>query len=125
MNILQNALNHITALIRNQKIKIITEKATNSNGFAVVESKEVETIAHIQPVTPREVEKIADGSLGNVAIYRFYFLKDLGQVLSSLNNENSLIIWDNRTFKAHSKSDWSQNGWIKITAHEIQGAENV
>ena len=125
MNILQNALNHITALISNQKITIITEKAVNSNGFAVVESKEVETIAHIQPVTPREVEKIADGSLGNVAIYRFYFLKDLGQVLSSLNNENSLIIWDNRTFKAHSKSDWSQNGWIKITAHEIQGAENV
>ena len=125
MNILQNALNHITALIRNQKITIITEKATNSNGFAVVESKEVETIAHIQPVTPREVEKITDGSLGSVAIYRFYFLKDLGQVLSSLNNENSTIIWDNRTFKAHSKSDWSQNGWIKITAHEIQGAENV
>ena len=125
MNILQNALNHITALIRNQKITIITEKATNSNGFAVVESKEVETIAHIQPVTPREVEKIADGSLGSVAIYRFYFLKDLGSVLSSLNNENSTIIWDNRTFKAHAKSDWSQNGWIKITAHEIQGAENV
>ena len=92
MNILQNALNHITALIRNQKITIITEKATNINGFAVVESKEVETIAHIQPVTPREVEKIADGSLGNVAIYRFYFLKDLGQVLSSLNNKNSTII---------------------------------
>ena len=125
MNILQNALNHITALIRNQKIKIITEKSVNSNGFAVVESNEVETIAHIQPVTPREIEKIADGSLGSVAIYRFYFLKDLGQVLSSLNNENSTIIWGNRAFKAHAKSDWSQNGWIKITAHEIQGAENV
>ena len=125
MNILQNALNHITALISNQKITIITEKSTNSNGFAVVESSEVETIAHIQPVTPREVEKIADGSLGNVAIYRFYFLKDLAEVLSSLNNENSLIIWGNRTFKAHSKSDWSGNGWIKITAHEIQGADNV
>lgn len=125
MNILQNALNHITALISNQKITIITEKSTNSNGFAVVESKEVETIAHIQPVTPREVEKIADGSLGNVAIYRFYFLKDLAEVLSSLNNENSTIIWGNRTFKAHSKSDWSQNGWIKITAHEVMGADNV
>ena len=125
MNILQNALNHITALIRNQKITIITEKAVNSNGFAVVESKELETIAHIQPVTPREVEKIADGSLGSVAIYRFYFLKDLGQVLSSLNNENRTTIWGERTFKAHSKSDWSQNGWIKITAHEIQGADNV
>ena len=37
MNILQNALNHITALIRNQKIKIITEKSINQNGFAVVE----------------------------------------------------------------------------------------
>ena len=121
MNILQNALNHITALIRNQKITIITEKAVNSNGFAVVESKEVDTIAHIQPVTPREVEKITDGSLGNVAIYRFYFLKDLGSVLNSLNNENSTIIWDNRTFKAHAKSDWSQNGWIKITAHEVEG----
>ena len=125
MNILQNALNHITALISNQKIKIITEKATNRNGFAVVESKEVETIAHIQPVTPREIEKIADGSLGSVAIYRFYFLKDLGQVLSSLNNENSTIIWGNRTSKAHAKSDWSQNGWVKITAHEVMGAENV
>ena len=125
MNILQNALNHITALISNQKITIITEKSTNSNGFAVVESKEVETIAHIQPVTPREVEKIADGSLGNVAIYRFYFLKDLAEVLSSLNNENSTIIWGERTFKAHSKSDWSQNGWIKITAHEVMGADNV
>ena len=125
MNILQNALNHITALISNQRITIITEKSINKNGFAVVESKEVETIAHIQPVTPREVEKIADGSLGNVAIYRFYFLKDLAEVLSSLNNENSLIIWGNRTFKAHSKSDWSQNGWIKITAHEVMGADNV
>ena len=125
MNILQNALNHITALIRNQKIKIITEKSINQNGFAVVESSEVETIAHIQPVTPREIEKIADGSLGNVAIYRFYFLKDLAEVLSSLNNENSTIIWGNRTFKAHSKSDWSQNGWIKITAHEVMGADNV
>lgn len=125
MNILQNALNHITALISNQKIIIITEKSTNSNGFAVVESKEVETIAHIQPVTPREVEKIADGSLGNVAIYRFYFLKDLAEVLSSLNNENSTIIWGERTFKAHAKSDWSQNGWIKITAHEVMGADNV
>ena len=125
MNILQNALNHITALIRNQKIKIITEKSVNSNGFSVVKIKEVETIAHIQTVTPWEVEKIADGSLGNVAIYRFYFLKDLGQVLSSLNNENSLIVCGNRTFKTHAKSDWSQNGWIKITAHEIQGADNV
>ena len=125
MNILQNALNHITALISNQKIIIITEKSINQNGFAVVESSEVDTIAHIQPVTPREVEKIADGSLGNVAIYRFYFLKDLAEVLSSLNNENSLIIWGNRTFKAHSKSDWSQNGWIKITAHEVMGADNV
>ena len=125
MNILQNALNHITALIRNQNIKIITEKSINSNGFAVLESKEVETIAHIQPVTPREVEKIADGSLGNVAIYRFYFLKDLGQGLSSLNNENSTIIWGERCFKAHAKSDWSQNGWIKITAHEVMGADNV
>ena len=125
MNILQNALNHITALIRNQKIKIITEKSINQNGFAVVESSEVETIAHIQPVTPREVEKIADGSLGSVAIYRFYFLKDLAEALSSLNNENSTIIWGNRTFKAHAKSDWSQNGWIKITAHEVMGAKNV
>ena len=125
MNILQNALNHITALIRNQKIKIITEKSINQNGFAVVESSEVETIAHIQPVTPREVEKIADGSLGSVAIYRFYFLKDLAEVLSSLNNDNSFIIWGNRTFKAHAKSDWSQNGWIKITAHEVMGADNV
>ena len=121
MNILQNALNHITALIRNQKIKIITEKAINHNGFSVLHSREVETIAHIQPVTPQESEKITESTLGSVAIYRFYFLKDLGSVLSSLNNENSLIIWGERTFKAHAKSDWSQNGWIKITAHEVEG----
>ena len=49
MNILQNALNHIPALISNQKITIITEKAVNNNGFAVVECSEVETTAHIQP----------------------------------------------------------------------------
>ena len=121
MNILQNALNHITALIRNQKIKIITEKAINHNGFSVMHSREVETIAHIQPVTPQESEKITESTLGSIAIYRFYFLKDLGSVLSSLNNENSLIIWGERTFKAHAKSDWSQNGWIKITAHEVEG----
>ena len=121
MNILQNALNHITALISNQKIKIITEKAINHNGFSVLHSREIETIAHVQPVTPQEVESIANGSLGGVVIYRFYFLKDLGSVLSSLNNENSLIIWGERTFKAHAKSDWSQNGWIKITAHEVEG----
>ena len=121
MNILQNALNHITALIRNQKIKIITEKAINHNGFSVMHSREVETIAHIQPVTPQESERITESTLGSIAIYRFYFLKDLGSVLSSLNNENSLIIWGERTFKAHAKSDWSQNGWIKITAHEVEG----
>ena len=121
MNILQNALNHITALISNQKIKIITEKAINHNGFSVLHTREIETIAHIQPVTPQEVESIANGSLGGVGIYRFYFLKDLGSVLSSLSNENSLIIWGERTFKAHAKSDWSQNGWIKITAHEVEG----
>ena len=121
MNILQNALNHITALISNQKIKIITEKSINHNGFSVIHSREVETIAHIQPVAPQEAERIAESTLGSVAIYRFYFLKDLGSVLSSLNNENSLIIWGERTFKAHAKSDWSQNGWIKITAHEVEG----
>ena len=121
MNILQNALNHITALIRNQKIKIITEKAINHNGFSVMHSREIETIAHIQSVTPQEAEKITESTLGSIAIYRFYFLKDLGSVLNSLNNENSLIIWGERTFKAHAKSDWSQNGWIKITAHEVQG----
>ena len=120
MNILQNALNHITALIRNQKIKIITEKAINHNGFSVLHSREIETIAHIQPVTPQEAEKITESTLGSIAIYRFYFLKDLGSVLSSLNNENSLIIWGERTFKAHAKSDWSQNGWVKITAHEVE-----
>ena len=121
MNILQNALNHITSLVSNQKIKIITEKAINHNGFSVMHSREVETIAHIQPVTPQETERITESTLGSVAIYRFYFLKDLGSVLSSLNNENSLIIWGERTFKAHAKSDWSQNGWIKITAHEVEG----
>ena len=121
MNILQNALSHITTLISNQKIKIITEKAINHNGFSVMHSREVETIAHIQPVTPQETERITESTLGSVAIYRFYFLKDLGSVLSSLNNENSLIIWGERTFKAHAKSDWSQNGWIKITAHEVEG----
>ena len=120
MNILQNALNHITTLISNQKIKIITEKAINHNGFSVMHSREIETSAHIQPVTPQEVEKITESTLGSVAIYRFYFLKDLGSVLSSLNNENSLIIWGERTFKAHAKSDWRQNGWIKITAHEVE-----
>ena len=121
MNILQNALGHITSLISNQKIKIITEKAINHNGFSVMHSREIETIAHIQPVTPQEVEKITESTLGSIAIYRFYFLKDLGSVLSFLNNENSLIIWGERTFKAHAKSDWSQNGWIKITAHEVEG----
>ena len=121
MNILQNALSHITTLISNQKIKIITEKAINHNGFSVMHSREIETIAHIQPVTPQEVEKITESTLGSIAIYRFYFLKDLGSVLSFLNNENSLIIWGKRTFKAHAKSDWSQNGWIKITAHEVEG----
>ena len=92
MNILQNALSHITALISNQKIKMITEKAINHNGFSVMHSREIETIAHIQPVTPQEAEKNTESTLGSVAIYRFYFLKDLGSVLSSLNNENSLII---------------------------------
>ena len=52
MNILKNALNHIQALIQNQKIVIINEVITNNNGFANVESVELETIAHIQPVTP-------------------------------------------------------------------------
>ena len=58
MNILKNALNHIQAVIQNQKIVIINEVITNNNGFANVESAELETIAHIQPITPFEIAKI-------------------------------------------------------------------
>ena len=126
MNILKNALNHIQTLIQNQKIVIINEIITNNNGFANVESVELETIAHIQPVSPFEIAKIAGSTIDSPAIYRFYFLDDLANVLNSLENKSSLIKWGDKLYRVNAKSDWSQNGWIKVTAHQIQDeAEEV
>lgn len=129
MNILKNALNHIQTLIQNQKIVIINEIITNVNGFANVESVELETIAHIQPVTPFEVAKITGSTLDSPTIYRFYFLDDLANVLNSLESKSSLIRWGEKLYRVNSKSDWSLNGWIKVTAHqisdEVEEVENV
>ena len=126
MNILKNALNHIQALIQNQKIVIINEVITNNNGFANVESVELETIAHIQPVSPFEIAKITGSTIDSPSIYRFYFLDDLANVLNSLESKSSLIRWNDKLFRVNAKSDWSQNGWVKVTAHQIQDeAEKV
>lgn len=127
MNILKNALNHIQTLIQNQKILIINEQITNINGFANVESVELETVAHIQPVAPFEIAKLTDSTIDSPAIYRFYFLDDLANVLNSLESKTSLIKWGDKLFRVNAKSDWSLNGWIKVTAHQIQDekVENV
>lgn len=127
MNILKNALNHIQTLIQNQKILIINEQIANINGFANVESVELETMAHIQPVTPFEIAKLTDSTIDTPVIYRFYFLDDLANVLNSLESKTSLIKWGDKLYRVNAKSDWSQNGWIKVTAHQIQDekVENV
>lgn len=123
MNILKNALNHIQTLIQNQKIVIINEKITNINGFANVESVELETIAHIQPISPFEIAKITGSTIDSPSIYRFYFLDDLANVLNSLESKSSLIRWGEKLYRVNAKSDWSQNGWIKVTAHQIEESE--
>ena len=125
MNILKNALKHIQALIQNQRIVIINEVITNNNGFANVESVELETIAHIQPVSPFEIAKITSSTIDSPAIYRFYFLDNLANVLNSLENKASVIRWDDKLFRVKAKADWSQNGWIKVTAHQIVNDEKV
>ena len=92
-----------------------------------MDSVELETIAHIQPVTPFEIAKLTDSTIDSPAIYRFYFLDDLANVLNSLESKTSLIKWGDKLFRVNAKSDWSQNGWIKVTAHQIQDekVENV
>lgn len=124
MNVLQNALTHIQTLIQNQRIIIINEQITNLDGFANIESTELETIAHVQPVTPIEVSKITHSTLDSPVLYRFYFLDNLAEVLNSLYNKSSIILWRDKHFRVYAKSDWSLNGWVKVTAVEILQEES-
>lgn len=115
MNILDNAINHISSLIKNQQITINTYTIVNVYGMAqeVEESSNI-LYSHIQPITPIEMKKYTDSTIDSNALYKFFFSNDNAKIIHSFNLalKQSYIIWKDRKFKVYSLRDWYlQNGW--------------
>lgn len=118
MNVLKQALSNVSALIQNQEITIINKKQVNINGFSTTQNESISTYAHIQPLTPFEVAKITDSTLDSKSAYKFYILDNLAEVLNSLKNTKSTILWGDREFNVFSKNDYSLNGWVRVIGVE-------
>ena len=125
MNLLESALPPLNALITNQAITIISFENKIVDGFPESVKSELNTIAHIQPLTG-----IGNTSIGNTSILnseiacKFYILRDLAQALSFVYNVDCEIIWNDKVFSIFNKEDWSSNGWIKVVG-TLKGKENV
>lgn len=122
--LLDEALDLIDDLIPRQGITIVTETSEMVNGFPQTTEDELETIAHIQPLTPFEVKKLTESVTGSNEYYRFWIVGDLAQVKTFVNNESTVIEWNGKEYKIFSKSDWSLNGWIEVIG-TLEGVENV
>lgn len=117
-NLLNEALNGVSALLPLQKITIKQIKREIVNGFPASTSEELESYAHAQPLTPAELAKLGETLKAKIA-YKFYINKDLIEVLHFLSNTEAKILWDSKEFEVYSKDDWSQNGWIKVIATAV------
>lgn len=119
MILLNEALPALQGLIKNQNVSIINKELTNENGFPKETYTEIESFAHIQPINPSELAKLTSGTLDTKNYYRFYFIGNLSQVLSSISKTDAEIIWNNSNFRVFSKEDWSLNGWIMVIGTQI------
>ena len=130
MNLLESALPPLNALITNQVITIISFENKIVDGFPESVKSELNTIAHIQPLTGIGNTSIGNTSIGNTSILnseiacKFYILRDLAQALNFVYNVDCEIIWNDKVFSIFNKEDWSSNGWIKVVG-TLRGKENV
>ena len=120
-NLLNEALAGVSQLMPLQNITLKTLERVLVQGFTQSQISEVEAVAHIQPLTPFEVSKIGGGEVLSAKIaYKFYIRGDLANVLNSLSNKDTLIIWQGKEFQCYSKDDYSLNGWIKAICVAVQ-----
>ena len=120
-NLLNEALAGVSQLMPLQNITLKTLERVPIKGFTQSQISEVEAVAHIQPLTPFEVSKIGGGEVLSAKIaYKFYIRGDLANVLNSLSNKDTLIIWQGKEFQCYSKDDYSLNGWIKAIGVAVQ-----
>ena len=120
-NLLNEALAGVSQLMPLQNITLKTLERVLVQGFTQSQISEVEAVAHIQPLTPFEVSKIGGGEVLSAKIaYKFYIRGDLANVLNSLSNKDTLIIWQGKEFQCYSKDDYSLNGWIKAIGVAVQ-----
>lgn len=120
-NLLNEALAGVSQLMPLQNITLKTLERVLVKGFTQSQISEVEAVAHIQPLTPFEVSKIGGGEVLSAKIaYKFYIRGDLANVLNSLSNKDTLIIWQGKEFQCYSKDDYSLNGWIKAIGVVVQ-----
>ena len=120
-NLLNEALAGVSQLMPLQNITLKTLERVLIKGFTQSQISEVQAVAHIQPLTPFEVSKIGGGEVLSAKIaYKFYIRGDLANVLNSLSNKDTLIIWQGKEFQCYSKDDYSLNGWIKAIGVAVQ-----
>ena len=120
-NLLNEALAGVSQLMPLQNITLKTLERVLVQGFTQSQISEVEAVAHIQPLTPFEVSKIGGGEVLSAKIaYKFYIRGDLANVLNSLSNKDTLIVWQGKEFQSYSKDDYSLNGWIKAIGVAVQ-----
>ena len=123
MNVLLEALEGVSNLIPYKAITIIMQMQEIANGFPVVVDEELNTFAHIQPLTPFEVKKLTDSTLDSGSYFKFYILEDLANVLNALQRTSAKVKFDDRYFNVFSKNDWSENGWIQVIGAEYNHIE--
>lgn len=120
-NLLNEALAGVSQLMPLQNITLKTLERVLVQGFTQSQTSEVQAVAHIQPLTPFEVSKIGGGEVLSAKIaYKFYIRGDLANVLNSLSNKDTLIIWQGKEFQCYSKDDYSLNGWVKAIGVAVQ-----
>ena len=120
-NLLNEALAGVSQLMPLQNITLKTLERVLIKGFTQSQISEVQAVAHIQPLTPFEVSKIGGGEVLSAKIaYKFYIRGDLANVLNSLSNKDTLIIWQGKEFQCYSKDDYSLNGWVKAIGVAVQ-----
>lgn len=120
-NLLNEALAGVSQLMPLQNITLKTLERVLVQGFTQSQISEVEAVAHIQPLTPFEVSKIGGGEVLSAKIaYKFYIRGDLANVLNSLSNKDTLIVWQGKEFQCYSKDDYSLNGWVKAIGVAVQ-----
>lgn len=116
MNVLEIALTQVQDLVRNQDVTIVNTTSQIVSGVArPLAGQNILAKAHIQPLSPQEIQKIADGSITAQEYYRVWLIGDNLEVLKNAlsSNKESKILWRNKEFFVFSKQDWSLNGWIE------------